>query len=105
MKVRFHHLATGEMRESARYYERQCTGLGAAFLGSIQTSIAFLKEHPEGAQAVSRDVRRKLIDRFPYALVYAFEGGEILILAVANLRRRPFYWKDRISGGEGNLGT
>jgi plasmid stabilization system protein ParE len=95
MKVRFHRLATGEMRESARYYEQQCAGLGAGFLDSIQASIAFLREHPEGAPAVSQGARSKLLDRFPYALIYAIENNEIFVLAVANLRRRPFYWQGR----------
>ena len=95
MKVRFHGLARVEMGESARYYESECGGLGGEFLDSVQRSIGFLKEHPEGAPAVSSNLRRKLLDRFPFGLIYAMEGDEIFILAVANLRRRPFYWKGR----------
>ena len=95
MKVRFHRLARAEMDESARYYEGECAGLGSEFLDAIQRAIGFLKEHPEGAPVVSGGLRRKLLDRFPHGLIYAIEGETVFVLAVANLRRRPFYWKGR----------
>jgi len=98
MKVRFHRLARAELGESALYYEGECAGLGGEFLDAVQRAVGFLKEHPEGAPVVSIDLRRKLLDRFPYGLIYAVEGAEIFVLAVANLRRRPFYWKGRTPG-------
>jgi hypothetical protein len=95
MKVRFQRLARLEMGESARYYEDECPGLGDEFLNAVQRAVGFLKEHPEGAPVVSGTLRRKLLDRFPYGLIYAVEGDGIFVLAVANLRRRPYYWKGR----------
>lgn len=74
MKVRFHRLAMAEMGESARYYERECAGLGGDFLYVVQRAMGFLKEHPEGAPLVSVDLRRKLLDRFPYGLIYSHRG-------------------------------
>jgi hypothetical protein len=83
------------MEESARYYEGECAGLGSAFLDAVQRAIELLKEHPEAAPVVSEGLRRKLLDRFPYGLIYAVENETLFILAVANLRRRPFCWKGR----------
>jgi hypothetical protein len=34
--------------------------------------------------------------RFPFGLLYAIETERIVIVAVAHLKRRPGYWKDRI---------
>jgi hypothetical protein len=34
--------------------------------------------------------------RFPYGLIYALDDGDILVLAVAHLHRRPDYWRDRL---------
>lgn len=95
MKVRFHRFARAEMEESARYYEGECVGLGGEFLDAIERAIGLLKKHPEAAPVVSDGLRRKLLDRFPYGLIYAIEDETVFILAVANLRRRPFYWKGR----------
>jgi hypothetical protein len=37
-------------------------------------------------------IRRRLIRRFPYALLYRVKPTEVRILAVMNLKRRPAYW-------------
>jgi hypothetical protein len=39
--------------------------------------------------------RRALVARFPYQVVYRIRPGEIVIVAVAHLKRRPGYWKNR----------
>jgi hypothetical protein len=36
-----------------------------------------------------------LVRRFPFALIYRQLTGGIEILAVAHVRRRPSYWRDR----------
>jgi len=33
--------------------------------------------------------------RFPYSIVYRVETEKVFVLAVAHLRRRPLYWRDR----------
>ena len=39
--------------------------------------------------------RRKLLRRFPFQLIYEVTAEEVLLVAVAHLRRRPGYWRDR----------
>jgi len=41
------------------------------------------------------DVRRSLVKRFPYGVLYSKENNGILILAVMNLHREPGYWETR----------
>ena len=41
-------------------------------------------------------MRRLLVKRFPYQLIYRVEGDEIVIYAVAHQKRRPGYWRKRI---------
>ncbi len=40
-------------------------------------------------------VRRLLLKRFPFSIVYEIGDEEVQILAVAHGRRRPGYWKGR----------
>lgn len=35
---------------------------------------------------------------FPYGVVYEADDAEVLIIAVANLHRRPDYWRKSRSG-------
>jgi hypothetical protein len=41
-------------------------------------------------------VRRALLPRFPYALVFMELGAETRILAVAHAKRRPGHWPNRV---------
>jgi len=40
-------------------------------------------------------MRIRLVEKYPYALMYRVSGKDVLILAVAHQRRRPGYWKVR----------
>jgi len=51
---------------------------------------------PSGWQLLDRDIRRCCLNRFPYGLIYTIENGDILVLAVPHLHRRPDYWRDRL---------
>jgi hypothetical protein len=52
---------------------------------------------PESGNPISADqkTRRLLVNRFPYQAVYRVRHGEIVIVALAHLKRRPGYWKHR----------
>ena len=78
-----------------QHYEKECRGLGSAFLDDAQHCLQGILEHPEAAPCVRGQIRRRLFTRFPYALLYSIRGGNVRVLAVMNLRRRPFYWVDR----------
>jgi len=41
-------------------------------------------------------VRKKIVQRFPIAVLYKVEEAEVVIVAVMHLRRRPGYWIGRL---------
>lgn len=41
------------------------------------------------------DFRIKLVQRFPYGVVYEVMGNEVIVHALMHLHRRPGYWNDR----------
>ena len=43
------------------------------------------------------DVRRYVMNRFPYTLRYVLRGEQIWVLAVSHQHRRPDYWVERIN--------
>jgi toxin ParE1/3/4 len=91
----FHRLAEHELNEAAQYYDLEDPGLGAAFLGEVDRCLQSIQAHPEAGAIVRGAVRRWLLRRFPYALLYKIKPSGIRILAVMNLRRRPTYWVGR----------
>jgi plasmid stabilization system protein ParE len=87
--------ADEELVEAAKFYESKTKGLGVDFLAELDNAIARLTDHPYAGAVVSGPVRRRLLRRFPYGLLYRLEADEIVIVAVMHLHRRPGYWSGR----------
>ncbi|MDA3799182.1 MAG: type II toxin-antitoxin system RelE/ParE family toxin [Kiritimatiellae bacterium] len=93
--VRFLAPAEQEMLDAAMYYELQAPGLVSDFLDKIETALQDIRENPERFMVIKSNTRRRLIHRFPYALLYRIEPNEIVIQATMHLSRRPNYWINR----------
>lgn len=94
-EVSFHRLAELELNEAAAYYELEKQGLGARFLTEVDRCIESLVKHPQAGAIILGDVRRRLVRRFPYAVLYTIKPEGARILAIMNLKRRPLYWVGR----------
>lgn len=94
-EVSFHRLAELELNEAAAYYELEEPGLGARFLTEVDRCIDSLVKHPRSGAIILGDVRRRLVRRFPYAVLYTIKPEGVRILAIMNLKRRPLYWVGR----------
>ncbi len=93
--ISIHEIADLELNEAAQYYESKVTGLGFAFLSEVERVIEQIQNNPESAPRIRKAVRRKLLRGFPYSIMYSIVDDSIRILAIANQKRRPFYWRDR----------
>lgn len=89
MLVSVHDLARLELNEAAEYYEAERLGLGRAF--EVERCTDVILQQPEAGPVVLGSVRRGLVRRFPYALLYSVTPESVRILAVMNLKRRPAY--------------
>jgi plasmid stabilization system protein ParE len=89
--------AREELAAAVRWFEEQRPGLGREFYDEVVATAARLQAFPEGGAPISPDqlTRRVIVSRFPYQVVYRLTPTEIIVLAVAHLKRRPSYWKDR----------
>ncbi|MDD5673245.1 MAG: type II toxin-antitoxin system RelE/ParE family toxin [Chitinivibrionales bacterium] len=94
--VRLLHTAELEMLDAARYYELQAPGLGIDYLDKIDSAIHDVEENPEQWPTIRFNIRRRLVHRFPYGLLYRIDTEEIIVLAVMHLRRHPDYWISRL---------
>lgn len=88
--------AEQEMLEAAGYYESQATGFGADFLFEAERAVNSVAKLPLAWPVIEGELRRRLVRRFPFGILYRTEPEEIVIVAVAHLRRKPGYWRERI---------
>lgn len=98
MEVRYLTPARLEFVETVSYYEDQAAGLGAEFLQELQDAEALIAANPAIGSPFGSDLRRVLLRRFPFYLVYTLGPDHVLVLAVAHQRREPGYWRDRLRG-------
>ena len=89
--------ASDELNEAVRWYEARRSGLGGEFFDAVADTLRLIEGRPEIGSAASADcmTRRLLVPRFPYQVVYRLRPDEIVIVAIAHLKRRPGYWKTR----------
>lgn len=95
MRFEFSPQARAEFEDGERYYEAQVPGLGNRFRKDIQQALRRLRRWPLAAPVEHGDIRRLMLSRFPYKLLYSVEADRIYVIAVAHLHRAPDYWVDR----------
>lgn len=88
--------ADEEFREAAWYYEYEAPGVGLKFVAEVHRGVMFITEYPYAAAEVGSGIRKKVLNHFPFSLLYAVEPEMILIVAVAHQKKRPGYWRDRL---------
>jgi plasmid stabilization system protein ParE len=89
LPVIFRPIARGELNDAAAWYERQKPGLGGEFTAAVDGIISRISANPQRFRPVRPDVRRALMERFPYSIHYAVESEAIVILGVFHHRRDP----------------
>jgi len=97
MTYNFHPAARAEYREAAAFYESRRSGLGAAFSIEVEAAISRILQAPNRWLVIEQDVRRCLTHTFPYGILNTIEPDSILTVSVMHLRRKPSYWRDRLS--------
>ncbi len=96
MKITTIALARREMLRAARRYDREKPQLDDRFLDAVKDGLTAILEFPTAhPPIVGSPYRRKLLTTFPFALVYAIDGDEVVVVAVANFSRKPRYWRGR----------
>jgi hypothetical protein len=96
MNIIFHPEAKKEFFASIAYYEDNVDGLGEDFHDEIFAAAQNAFQHPDLWPDIGEGIRRCLIHRFPYAVLYEITTSGLFIYAIMNLNRHPDYWKYRL---------
>jgi len=96
IEVRLLEPAQQELEEAVGYYEALEDGLGVSLALEFYESLDRIREFPESYPIVTGNVRRGMLHRFRYQIVYEFVDNMIVVMAVIHERRDPKAWRDRI---------
>ena len=97
MSVRLLESAQVELDDAIAWYASQAPGLGDAFLTETLKTLKLIEQYPKAWHPLTQQIRRCRLRRFPYSVVYAQEGSDLLVLAVAHQHRKPGYWRTRLN--------
>jgi plasmid stabilization system protein ParE len=91
LPVRFHPEALLELNDAASSY-------GERLVGRLEATIERISEMPHvwPLWPGRADVHRRVLTRWPYAVIYTVEPQMILIIAIEHHKRRPGYWLTRL---------
>ena len=100
MNARFLPEVDAEVHAAAQWYEDHQPGMADRFLDAVLAAQFEIEKYPlrfppPPGVRTTRPVRRRLLDGFPYTMIYELRDDELLILAIAHTSRQPGYWKNR----------
>ena len=94
--------ARAEYHAAIRYYatEAEQAGVAARFVAAIESALVAICAVPEMWRVVEPpDLRRYVLQRFPFVLYYQYRSAEdvVVVYAVMHTSRQPGYWHKRLS--------
>jgi hypothetical protein len=100
VRLELHPFADAEAMEAAHRYEDQQPGLGLDILVRLEDAYIKIVRTPRRFAKLETvplegEIRRALLPRFPYLIIYEICDDLIHVLAVAHASRRPDYWIER----------
>ena len=88
--------ARTELIDAQDWYENEAPGLGRRFRAAVAAVVQRMSATPRQFPAVHKNIRRALLRRFPYALMFVIETDDTLtVIACFHGSRDPAHWQKR----------
>ncbi len=92
MQVVYSKYAKQELLDAIDFYELEYFGLGKEFKAEIKQASSRMLKYPLAWSVERGDIRKCLLHKFPYKILYSVETDHIFIIAIAHQHRKPDYW-------------
>jgi toxin ParE1/3/4 len=95
--LKFHAAARKEAESAARWYAVRSETAMKSFVVELTKALQRIQAAPLNHSTYMLGMRYRKLKRFPYLIVFRASEEFIRIIAIAHSRRRPGYWKSRLS--------
>ena len=92
----FRRIAQFELDESVSWYENKRPGLGGQLRIEIEKHIQRIADQPQQFRQIRGQIRRAVLQRFPFSIYFLAEAERIVVLAVFHGRRAPHNLERRL---------
>lgn len=89
LPLRIRSEANAELNAAWNWYESRREGLGDDLLGCVDAAFAAVARAPNAYPRVDGAIRRALVRRFPYVILFREYPDYVAILAVFHTGRNP----------------
>jgi plasmid stabilization system protein ParE len=78
-----------DITEAARWYDSRESELGTRFVNQMRDTLKQVADNPLRFPIVGHEVRRAILQRFPYSIYFINATDLVAIIAVLHQHRRP----------------
>jgi len=96
MTFSFHPEAEEDLLAGINYYEECREGLGYDFAREVYAAIHNIIKTPKLWPELEKDVRRRLLRRFPYAIYFKVEDDRVIVFGSFHCARNPGFIQDSL---------
>ncbi len=99
IRVKLHPEAFDELAALVHFYAERDHRVAEIFKIRIREAFRDVEAYPLRFPAVGElpDVRKYKLHHFPVSVLYIIRSDTIWVIAIAHSRRRPRYWKSRMT--------
>jgi plasmid stabilization system protein ParE len=96
MRIDYHPAIAGELEEIRDHYESCTERLGAEFIDEFERQVLTIAAMPTRWMLEQGDVRRSLMRRFPYVILFRLISDDwIRITVIKHEKRHPAFGRSR----------
>ena len=96
MNIIISRIAKDEFESAKEFYELEISGLGKKFQQEIKQALLRIQQFPHACPFERDEVRRYILLKFPFKILFSIQNDSIIVLAFAHQHRHPEYWIDRL---------
>ena len=95
LKIKFQEHSKYDFDEAKHYYKTQEENLYKKFKYDLEQSLNRILSFPNLYPNIDTNIKKCVLNKFPYTILYTIKNDTIYILAIANHHKNPKEYKNR----------
>ncbi len=87
--------AEDDVKDIRAWYKQHGGELAADFRHALDACLERVSKNPFAHPMVYGEIRRALLNRFPYCVFYVVDDIEVIVIGVFHAHRDPKVWQSR----------
>lgn len=97
LKLELSPAAEIDFDDAVDWYNAHDEDVTEYFIEAVNSTLAFIKSSPSAFPLIyASSVRKALVKKFPFVILFAEEEDRIYVYSVFHTRRNPIVWQGRV---------